>query len=236
MKKRFTDNWCKDYNVEQFNATANYHFAVPILLQLKCVSSSKQSYFWPVLRSFPAASFPGSFFCSKIMSTRFEIAVTFIKCQLMHIRRCVMSTISLHVCVCGYAHAEEMENIASWYKLEHCYLFLLSTETWLNFPHTRKHALTRTHTCCPAHFAVTIAAWGIRKWLCSSLHILASKIRLAQGRSTVRWLPLSTLCGNSRTLFSVHLSVWHHSEKASRPISSCLPAVWFHLHGNCDTI
>lgn len=70
---------------------------------------------------------------------------------------------------------------------------------------TFRHAHTHLDCC-------HIATWGIRKWLCSLPHILASKIRLAQGCSTARWLPLSALCGNSRTLFIVHLCVWHHSE------------------------
>lgn len=82
------------------------------------------------------------------------------------------------------------------------YLFL-----YINKNSTFSHAHTHTHLdCC------YIATWGIRKWLCSLPHILASKIRLAQGCSTARWLPLSALCGNSRTLFIVHLCVWHHSE------------------------
>lgn len=70
---------------------------------------------------------------------------------------------------------------------------------------TFSHAHTHLDYCY-------IATWGIRKWLCSLPHILASKIRLAQGCSTARWLPLSAPCGNSRTLFIVHLCVWHHSE------------------------
>lgn len=110
------------------------------------------------------------------------------------------------VCLCGSAHADELENIAS--SLEHHYLFfLLSTKTWFNFTVTDTRA--HTHTLLSCRY---IATWGIRKWLCSLPHILASKIRLAQGCSTARWLPLSALCGNSRTLFKVHLSVWHHSE------------------------
>lgn len=92
------------------------------------------------------------------------------------------------------------------YKL--CFSLLINT--WLNSPHA--------HTVQPwgpllTRSAVTIVTQGIRKWLCSLPHILASEIRLLLGCSTARWLPLSTPCGNSRTLFTVHLSVWHHSEK-----------------------
>lgn len=116
---------------------------------------------------------------------------------------------SFHACVCGHAHADEVESIISLYFI-YTLCFSLLTNTWLNFP--------CTHTVQPwgpllTLSAVTIATQGIRKWLCSLLHILASKIRLALGCSTARWLPLSTPCGNSRTLFTVHLSVWHHSEK-----------------------
>ena len=113
---------------------------------------------------------------------------------------------------------------------------LFSTKTRLNFQHAHKHTHTHTHTY-----------WMIRKWLCSSPHILASRIRLAQGCSTVRWLPLSTLCGNSRTLFMVHLSVWHHTEKLRDQFpadcrlsdlismatviqsSKCMFSIWVHL-------
>lgn len=79
------------------------------------------------------------------------------------------------------------------------------------YPHTQTHTV-QTRRSLLKHSAVTIATWGIRKWLCSWPHILASEIRLALGYSTARWLPLSTLCGNSRTLFTVCPSVWHHSK------------------------
>lgn len=95
---------------------------------------------------------------------------------------------------------------------------------------TSSHAQLHTHspvrrtilTCS----AFTIATRGFKKLLCSARHILPSNIRLAQGCSTARWLPLSTPRGNSRIIFGVPLLCLAPRRKATRPISSCLPAVW----------
>lgn len=128
--------------------------------------------------------------------------------------RCAVSTMSSRVCVCGSAHADEVENIVSksvftWTVLS--FFFIINKNMIKLSTHIRTVSSPDDHFL--AHFAVTMATGGIRKWLCCPPHILASKIRLARGCSTARWLPLSTPCGNSRTLFTVHPSVWHHSEK-----------------------
>lgn len=122
---------------------------------------------------------------------------------------------SSHVCVCGSTHADEVENIVSksvftWTVLS---FFIINKNIIKLSTHIQINSVPPGGPFFWTRFAVTIATGGIRKWLCCPPHILASEIRLAPGCSTARWLPLSTPCGNSRALFTVHLSVWHHSEK-----------------------
>lgn len=106
---------------------------------------------------------------------------------------------------------------------KHCFFTWTPLSFFIfNIKMMQLHSLSYAHTYT-LFSCRYIATWGNRKWHCFLPPTLASKIRLEQHCSTARWLPLSALCSNSRTLFTVHLSVWQHNET---PLDQFPPVVW----------